>query len=552
MTLQLRYYQVEAIDALYNWFDTRPGNPLIVLPTGTGKSLVIADFCMGALTMAPDTKIMILTHVRELITQNYQELLDLWPFAPAGINSAGVGSRSTNEPIIFAGIQSVHRDAEKFQKVDVVLVDEAHLIPRNTNTMYRRFLAELLIINPYLKIVGLTATPYRLDSGRLDVGDDAIFDGIAYEYSVRQAVADGFLAPLVSKAPETRLEVTGVHTRGGEFIAGELQAAVDIDATNRAAVAEIVAYGADRRSWLIFGAGVEHATHLAEIVREHGISAATIFGETPKTERDAIIKNFKAGVIRCLVSMGVLTTGFNAPAVDLLAMMRPTKSTGLYVQIGGRGMRLFEGKQNCLVLDFAGNVARHGPIDAVNPREPTAGEGEMPTKECPDCATILPAATRVCPECGHEFPEPEIEIHATATTLPVMTFDEPDWLNVTRIDYSRHEKQDRPPSMLVTYWCGLARHRDWICFEHSGFARQKAVRWWLQHRHDVRSAYPPPMTVQEALGRLDELKQPTRIAIKKVGRYTEVVREEFDLLGLQAGVEGVSDRSEEDRETRED
>lgn len=537
---QLRYYQVEAIDAVYGWFDTRAGNPLVVLPTGTGKSLLIADFCKGALNGYPGTKILVLTHVRELIKQNYQELLDLWPEAPAGVNSAGIGRRDTKQPIIFAGIQSVHRDPYPFQDTDIVMVDEAHLIPRSTNTMYRRFLDELRRMNPYLKIVGLTATPYRLDSGRLDVGEDALFDGIAYDYNVLQAVNDGFLSPLVSKQPNTRLNVTGVHTRGGEFIAGELQAAVDIEATNIALVNEVVAFGADRRSWLIFGSGVEHCEHLAELVREHGISCATVFGETPKTERDQVIEAFKRGAIRCLISMGVLTTGFNAPAVDLLAVARPTKSTGLYVQICGRGMRLFEGKKNCLVLDFAGNVARHGPVDAVNPRDPTSGEGEAPVKTCPDCDTILPAATRVCPECNHEFPEPEIELHATATVLPVMSQDDLHWATVTSVRYDRHEKEGKPPSMMVTYQCGLRRHREWVCFEHGGFARQKAIIWWLTNRSEESKTKltVPPVTVDEALGRLNELAKPTEIAFKTAGKYTEVVRTQFAVRDLQAGIEG--------------
>ena len=342
MTITLRDYQAQAIKSIWTWFETRDGNPLIELPTGTGKSLVIAGLCQQVLEQYEDSKILVVTHVRELIAQNYAELLRLWPEAPAGINSAGIGRRDTRQKIIFCGIQSVADHAHKFGKVDLILVDEAHLIPRDGATRYQKFINDLRVANPYARVIGLTATPYRLDSGRLDQGDDALFSGTAYSYPVVQAIKSGYLSPLVSKATGMKLDVAGVGTRGGDYIAGDLERAVNIDGVNRAAIKEVTEFAArdGRKSWLIFAAGVDHAQALAAIVREHSVSVATIFGDTPKAERDATIAAFKRGEITCLVSMGVLTTGFNAPAVDLIAMLRPTQSTGLYVQICGRGMRL--------------------------------------------------------------------------------------------------------------------------------------------------------------------------------------------------------------------
>ena len=368
----------------------------------------MAAFIEGVLQAWPDQRILVVTHVRELIAQNHAELIGLWRDAPAGICSAGLGRRDLGARILFAGIQSIHRRAYDVQQCDLVLIDEAHLIPAASNTMYRRFLDTLARINPQLKVIGFTATPYRTGSGMLHEGKGALFTDIAYEVSVRQLIDDGFLCPLVSKAAETRLDVSGVGSRGGEFIPGQLQAAVDLPEITQAAIDEVVRLGSDRRSWLAFCAGVEHATHVAEAIRARGFTAATIFGDTPKPERDRIIAAFKRGEIRALASMGVLTTGFNAPGVDLIAMLRPTKSTGLYVQMAGRGTRLAPGKADCLVLDFAGNVARHGPIDAVKPKKPGAGEGDAPVKVCPDCQSILATAVRVCPDCGHAFPPPKV------------------------------------------------------------------------------------------------------------------------------------------------
>jgi DNA repair protein RadD len=525
MTIQLRGYQRDAIDAIYSYFITACGHPLVVVPTAGGKSLVMAAFIQEVLAQWPDERIIILTHVRELISQNFAELIRLWPEAPAGIYSAGLHRRDVQAQILFAGIQSVHRKAYAIQRGDLVLVDEAHLIPRSANTTYRRFLGDLTRINPQLKIIGLTATPYRLDSGMLHKGPDALFDDIAFEVSVRELIDQGYLASLVSKQTSTQLDVSGVGTRGGEFIAGQLEAAVDQDPITRAAIDEVVAYGRDRRSWLLFCAGVGHAQHVCDAVRERGFSCATIFGHTPKADRDRIIAAFKRGDVRALASMGVLTTGFNAPAVDLIAMLRPTKSTGLYVQMAGRGTRLAPGKENCLVLDFAGNVARHGPIDLVKPRDKAngKGDGEAPTRVCPECQTINALAARVCIECGYVFPAPEVQLEATATTQPILSTGRTEWIDVGAVTYHRHEKPGRPPSLRVDYHCGLVRHREWVCLEPEGYAGTKAAAWW--RRRDGSSEVPA--TVDEALARAAELRRPVQIAVRPSGRYTEVVHARF-------------------------
>jgi DNA repair protein RadD len=261
--LTLRPYQRAAIDAIYDYFGGKAGHPLVVIPTAGGKSLVMASFIREVLEQWPDQRILIVTHVRELIAQNYAELIGLWPQAPAGIYSAGLGRRDLAARILFAGIQSIHGKAYGVQQCDLVLIDEAHLIPRASDTMYRRFLNTLTRINPQLKVIGFTATPYRLDSGLLHQGADALFTDIAFEVSVRELIDDGYLCPLISKSPVTRLDVSGVGSRGGEFIPGPLQDAVDRDAITRSAVDEMVAYGQDRRSWLAFCSGVSHAGHVA-------------------------------------------------------------------------------------------------------------------------------------------------------------------------------------------------------------------------------------------------------------------------------------------------
>jgi len=522
--IQLRPYQTAAIAGLYDHFEHHAGNPLIVLPTGTGKSLVIAAFIRQALTNWPETRVLVLTHVKELIAQNHGELTTLWPAAPAGIYSAGLKRRDLDAPILFAGIQSVHKRAHALGQVDLVMVDEAHLIPRKSRTMYGRFLATLQRLNPYLKVIGLTATPWRLDSGRLDEGADRLFHRIAHEAPVGDMIAQGWLSEVIPKRTDTQLDVSGVGARGGEFIAGQLERAVDREATTNSAVSEIMRAGQDRQSWLIFCAGVDHALHVRDALRGKGVTAEAVLGETGAVERDRIVAAFKAGEIHALTNANVLTTGFNAPNVDLIAMLRPTQSAGLYVQMVGRGTRRAPGKTDCLVLDFAGNTERHGPIDAIRPKRPGEGDGEAPTKDCPECDRIVAAGTRICP-CGFQFPEPETRLQARASSAPVLARQTPtETVAVEAVTYHRHAKPGGRTSLRVEYRCGLTRHKEWVCLEHDGYPRRKAEAWWRQRSRGA----PPPASVGEALARTGELAVPEAITIRPKGRFTEIVAYAFE------------------------
>lgn len=530
--LSLRPYQTEAIAGIYDWFEQREDNPLIVLPTGAGKSLVIAHFVRGAIEAWTDTRFLVLTHVAELIEQNYAELVGLWPWAPAGIYSAGLRRRDMGKQILFGGIQSLADRAYELPRIDIVLVDECHLIPRKSNTRYMTFLAALKTINPLVKIVGLTATPYRLDSGRLDDGDEPMFGGIAYEKPLAELIAEGYLSSLISKQTAARMDVTGVGTAGGEFVAGQLERAVDVDWLTKACIDEVMDYGADRVSWLLFGAGAAHAEHIAAEVSARGISCAAITKDTPRAQRKELITAHRERRLRALASMNVLTTGFNNRAVDLIAMMRPTKSAGLYVQIAGRGTRLSPetGKRDCLVLDFAGNVSRHGPVDKITPKSPPKkGAGDAPVKECPECQSIIHASLRNCPDCGYEFPPPELKLDVAGTSGPILSTEiiPPEWVKVTRVSYARHEKHGSQPgspaTLQVDYQCGVARHREWLCFEHTGVPRKRAMDWWFKRGGGM----DVPATVERALLAAPNLKAPSEIAIKREGKYFRVVDYRF-------------------------
>lgn len=225
--LTLRDYQRASVDGLYNYWREQPGSPLIVLPTGGGKSLVLGTICKELIEGWPDMRVLVVTHVRELILSNYQELLNIWPFAPAGIFSAGVGRRDAKAQIVFGGVQTIANKAEQIGHIDVVLVDEAHLMPRNSETQYGKLIDGLRAINPDLKLVGLTATPYRLGEGLLTEGDGALFDDICFEKPIGEMIEGGYLCRPISKGMATAFDLSGVGKQGGDYKQNALQAAID-------------------------------------------------------------------------------------------------------------------------------------------------------------------------------------------------------------------------------------------------------------------------------------------------------------------------------------
>lgn len=525
----LRDYQQASIDALYRYFGEQTGNPLVVLPTGSGKSVVIAAFIKGIFDQYPGQRVLCLTHVKELIEQNHERMVDLWPDAPAGIYSASLNRRDTFDPIIFAGIQSVHKRANELGAFDLVLIDECHLINIKNDGMYRTFLDALQAINPTMKCIGLTATAFRTSSGDITYGDQRIFTDVAYELPISILLEAGHLASLVSKRTAAEIDVSGVHVRQGEFVHKELEAAVERDGLTDSAVNEIITYGENRRSWLIFCTGVNHAHHVKDALVARGIKCECVTGKTKKDERARIIADYKTGRIKAITNANVLTTGFDAPETDLIAFLRPTISPGLYVQMAGRGMRTAPGKENCLVLDFAGNVARHGPVDHVKawvPAKRGKTPAPAPVKYCPECDSILPAQAIKCPDCGFLFPvKPRHQ--ATASSLSILS-GEPDPVVTVAVDsvqYSKHEKPGKPPSLRVDYQCGLRRFSEWICLEHSGYAQKKAVAWWTN-----RTGREAPATVDDALLQIKALPTPSKITVNEKQKYPEITDYEFNAI----------------------
>ncbi|MEX0678363.1 MAG: DEAD/DEAH box helicase family protein [Pirellulales bacterium] len=530
--MELRPYQRACIDAVYEHLRTRDDSPCAVVPTAGGKTPIMASICKEAVELWQG-RVLILAHVKELLEQTTDKLRLVCPEVNFGIYSAGLKRRDTEHPVIVAGIQSVYRRACELDAFNLVMVDEAHLIPLEGDGIYRQFLADAKVVNPELRIVGFTATPFRLKTGPICT-PDGFLNHICYEVGVRELIRDGFLCALVSKAGKSKADATELHVRGGEFVADEVETLMDQDALVCSACEEIIQHAASRNACLIFASGVKHGRHIVDVLqRQHGTECGFVCGETPTTERDAELGRFRRGELKYLCNVNVLTTGFDAPHIDCVALVRPTMSPGLYYQMVGRGFRLHPSKDDCLVLDFGGNVLRHGPVDDIKVTTLDRGNGQAPAKECPECQAVIAAGFATCPQCGYEFPPPKRTQHeAKASEASILSGEVTTTkYSVRSVLYSVHTKRGArngdPKTLRVDYQVGWHDYKsEWICLEHDGYARSKAAAWWRR-----RSPDPVPDTAERAV----EVAEggglaPTRsITVRAVAgeRYERVVNHEL-------------------------
>lgn len=550
----LRAYQFRAVSAVMDYFEQGgSGHPLIAMPTGTGKSVVIAELIRHVLALWPSSRIIMLTHVKELIQQNLDKLLRIWPDAPVGVYSAGLNQRQTDAPILFCGIQSVWNKAKALahheRPVELILIDEAHRVPLHDAGTYRRFIADLTAINPYMRLIGLTATPYRyvpatktLSGGYqcLTHGTDRLFTDCVYDLSkdLVGLIYQDYLSALWPVTADYQVNTDDIAVRNGDFAEDELTARLAENEVVASILDEAIALAQQdkRQHWLIFCAGVAQAEAMTGGLRDRGVSVGLVTGTTSSRERTQVIAAFQAGRLTALVSVGVLTTGFDAPITDCIVMARPTLSPILYVQAMGRGMRPTaekiamgdEGrKRGCLVLDFCGNVERHGPLDHLRLKTPGPKKPE-PMKPCPGCEAIVRSLLMVCPECGYEFPPTEAEKEkpqATDQALIAGLVSEPAArYPVHRVTYTRHLGSSGIPTLRVDYFSGLSRiASEWVCLEHpkGSYPQRKAAYWWSQ-----RATTETPHTVDDALQKLPE-NQPSAVFVRKRPndqRYVEIVK----------------------------
>ncbi|ENQ8052963.1 DEAD/DEAH box helicase [Vibrio parahaemolyticus] len=383
----LRPYQADSVKAVIHYFRKHSTPAVIVLPTGAGKSLVIAELARLA-----KGRVLVLAHVKELVEQNHAKYEGYG--LKGAIFSAGLGRKETDQQVVFASVQSVVRNLDSFKnQFSLLVIDECHRVPDDKNSSYQKVITHLRELNPGIKVLGLTATPYRLGMGwiyqyhtrgQVRTEESRFFRDCIFELPIRYLLDENFLTPArMMDAPVLSYDFSRLKPANtGRYKEAEMD--MVIDKAKRATpqiVEQIIQYARERKGVMIFAATVRHAQEIHGLLPEG--ETAIVIGDTPTPERDAIIQAFKNREIKYLVNVSVLTTGFDAPHVDLIAILRPTESVSLYQQIVGRGLRLSEGKNECLVLDYAGNSYDLYQPEVGDPKPDSTSE--IITIPCPAC-----------------------------------------------------------------------------------------------------------------------------------------------------------------------
>lgn len=531
--MELRWYQREAVNAVWSYLSSEAGNPLIVLPTGAGKSLCIAELARQCIEWGG--KCLILAHRKELLEQNADKVEKLLPGIEVGIFSAGLNRKDVDQDVIAAGIQSCYAKAHEFGERQLVIIDEAHLVPHSDDGMYRTFLNDIKQYNAWLRIIGLTATPFRLDHGLLTEGDT--FEQIVYEAPIRKLTEEGFLSKLTTKASDNSIDSSKLPKRGNEFIAKDMENAfLSLDVT-QVACEEIAIETTGRNSILIFTSGIRSAELTRDIlVYLTHENVGLVTGETPKNDRAQILESFRNGALRWLVNCDVLTTGYDAPGVDAIAVLRSTQSPGLFAQICGRGLRTAPGKKNCLILDFGENLRRHGPLDAPSygKADKTGGSGDSedpkaPSKDCPKCERENHVRNVYCEYCNYCFGVSDKQSHQKTADKESQVYMTPLTHRVMEVTMKRHYGKDgKRDTLRVIYRFGGTippEISEWVCIEHSGWAQSKAMSWWREHS---KSEFPDDIDEAIRLWKCGALRMPECLDIVKDGKYWRIQDRFFD------------------------
>ena len=385
---KLRPYQQDAVDATLKHFRKSDESAVIVLPTGAGKSLVIAELARLA-----RRKILVLTHVKELVEQNHAKYESYG--LVGGVFSAGLNRKDNHHQVTFASVQSAAANLEQFKdEYSLIIIDECHRVSGEETSQYHKIIEQLREQNKGLKVLGLTATPYRLGMGWIyryhyrgfvRSEEDKPFVHCINELSLIYMISKGYLTkPELIDAAVAQYDFSALtQNRFGEYAEKEVnQLLSKHQRVTRAIIEQVMELAVKRQAVMIFAATVDHAKEITSYLPAE--QTALITGATEQRERDQLIQRFKQRQLKYLVNVSVLTTGFDAPHVDFIAILRPTQSVSLYQQIVGRGLRLDEGKKDCLVIDYAGNN--------VNLYHPEVGE-KKPNSDSEPVQVL-------CPSCG--------------------------------------------------------------------------------------------------------------------------------------------------------
>lgn len=540
--MQLRPYQQDCLDATLNDLRTNP-NVLIQAATGAGKTIFFSALirhCMEQYQM----RIGVVAHREQLVRQAADKLLKVWPEgAPhVGLACASVSSNIELErPVVIGSPQTLANRIGDMPPLHMLIVDECHrLPPENVQSQYGDLIHSLRNYYPEMRLVGVTATPFRLQHGYIygtqcRRSERNWFGKLTYNISIATLQEQGFLVPyraLQAHAPD----LSKVKKTAGEYSLSDLGKEMSGALHVGSAVKAVQEYAADRQHIVVFAVTIEHARALRDAFRAAGYTAACVHSKQPQAKRLAILDDFDHGRLHVVCNVGILTEGWDCTSVDCMVMCRPTLSPALYVQMVGRGLRLHEGKKDCLLLDLSGNWIQHG-----DPNEPLVdwregrksqkpvlpNEEQAPGMECPTCHTLVKAAAITCPWCGAELKVLQNErlqmTECVAPPPPVFGVQEArvlDWNIAPFTSRAGNYMLKLSLSCAIEGKAFPVNVNHFMDIEGQGSARGQFkalvdMRFFIGHDN-------VPQTVDEAMDRVEELHIPDTVWIEKNGQYYNI------------------------------
>ena len=393
--LVLRPYQSTAVAALRQAYAAWYRAPLLQLPTGGGKTVIFAEIICCA--HSKGHRVLVLVHRRELIHQACDKLD--WAGVSYGVIAPGFATKPA-ELVQVGSVQTVRRRLASLPEFDFIVLDEAHHIRAKT-------WIKVIQSQPQAKLLGVTATPARLDGRGLGERADGIFDVLICGPTVRQLIDDGYLSPIRVFVPQRRLDLSGVKVRAGDYIPSELADRIDQPVIAGDAIEQYRRL-ADHQPAIAFCATVAHAKHVAIAFDKAGYRSAYVHGGLKRKVRDQLIAGLGTGEIEVLTSCDLISEGLDVPTVGAVILLRPTKSLAIHLQQIGRGMRPAPGKSALIVLDHVSNTLKHGlpDLDRVWTLDGIEkNKGNAPVKVYPECGAVCALNAPECDTCGHQFDE---------------------------------------------------------------------------------------------------------------------------------------------------
>jgi len=530
-----RPYQAQALDDVFRAMVEEPF-VLLQAATGAGKTILFSELVKQCL-LRWRMRVLILAHRELLVRQSYDKLVKVWPEAAfnVGLACASAGQVELGRPVTIGSPQTLANRLGDTPPVDLIIIDEAHRVPpAGAESQYQAVLDTMRGYRPNMRVLGVTATPFRLGHGLIygkacKRGARNWWPRLHSRIGIADLVELGYLAPYRGKAAvELGEELAGVKKSAGDY---NLQALGDMmgrEVHIQSAVKAYEDYGEGRAHVVAFCVVITHAQRLAEAFNAAGHRAVVVHSQMTHEERQRAMADFEEGRAKIICNVGVLTEGWDCTAVDCVLMCRPTMSPALWVQMVGRALRVHPGKADALVLDLSDNWLKHGDPDDPTIEVPTGGKAPKKTepraKICPECQSIAPPAASVCPQCGHEWKVQVVEVARRLEMRPLA--DSPRPLRIVEARAEPFTSRAGNKLLRLTLACREAGnvmttfvHHYWdVEGRASDVGRIKAQSLWRNF-----GAGPPPQTVEEAILRFGQVRLPPTVMVKPNGKFLNVV-----------------------------